>query len=423
MNSKLALLISITLAALHAISAHAQQPQVAHANGTASIADFGAIGDGKTLNSRSIQTAIDQLAAKGGGTLVIPKGVFVSGALFLKPGVNLHLDEGAVLSGSTDRKDYPATRTRIEGHFEQWLPALLNADKIDHLRISGSGTLNGNGAPFWKEFMDRYRSDPRTKNLDVPRPRLVLIQNSDDVQISGLTFKNSSFWNLHLYRCKNVLIEKMRFEVPAGVRSPCTDGTDIDSCQNITIRGCVYQVDDDCICLKGSKGPFAMADKDSPPVEHIRISNCKFERGHGVVTVGSEATLVHDVVVENCEVFGSNNVLRLKLRPDTPQHYEDIHYRNIKLDGTGTIVQVLPWKQYFDLKGQPPPKSIVRNVTLSNVRGTYGSFGDLRGNAGQTEISDVTIEDVDVTLKNANLNAVNVKNLKLENVIVNGKSR
>lgn len=388
----------------------------------ASVAEFGAVGDGKTLNTVSIQSAIDQLAAKGGGTLVIPKGVFLTGAIFLKPGVNLHLEEGAVLKGSTDRKDYPKMKTRIEGHFEEWLPALVNADRADHLRITGSGTLDGNGAPFWEDFWARRKENPKTTNLDVERPRLALVQNSEDVRISGVTFKDSGFWNLHLYRCKNVLVENVRFQVPDGVRCPSTDGTDIDSCQDITIRGCTYRVDDDCIALKGSKGPFAMGDKDSPPVEHIRVENCTFERGHGVVTLGSEATVVRDVVVENIKVTGPNNLVRLKLRPDTPQHYEDIHYRGVTLDNAGgAIMAVLPWMQYFDLKGQPPPQSVVRNVTLTNVRGTYGSFGTLQGNPGQTEIGDITLKNIDVQLKNENLKAVDVKNLKLEKVNVNGK--
>ena len=386
-----------------------------------SIADLGAVGDGAMLNTVRIQSAIDQLAAKGGGILVIPKGVFLSGAIFLKPGVNLHLDEGAVLKGSTDTKDYPKRMTRIEGHFEEWLPALINADGINHLRVSGSGMLDGSGAPFWQEFWDRRKADPKTTNLSVERPRLMLIQNSKDVQISGITFKDSGFWNLHLYRCKNVLVENVLFELPQGVKCPSTDGTDIDSCQNVTIRGCTYRVDDDCIALKGSKGPFALDDKDSPPVEHIRVVDCTFERGHGVVTLGSEATIVRDVMVENCKVIGSINLVRLKLRPDTPQRYEDIHYRDITLDGSGAMLQVQPWKQYFDLKGQPPPKSIVRNVTLSKIKGRYGSLGTLQGNSGQTEISDVTLENIDVQLENEKLKAVDVKNLKVENVTVNGK--
>src|ERR1044071_8529612 len=377
-----------------------------------SVAGFGAVGDGKTLNTVSIQKAVDQLASKGGGTLVIPKGVFLSGAIFLKPGVNLHLDEGAVLKGSTDRKDYPKMRTRIEGHFEEWLPALGNADRAPHLRITGSGTLDGNGEPFWDDFWARRKQNPKTTNLDVERPRLAHISNSEDVRVSGVTFKDSGFWNLHLYRCRNVLVENVRFEIPDGVRAPSTDGTDIDSCQNVTIRGCTYRVDDDCIALKGSKGPLALDDKDSPPVEHIRVTDCTFERGHGVVTLGSEATIVRDVLVEKSRVVGPNNLVRLKLRPDTPQRYEAIHYRDITLDGDGgTIIAVLPWTQFFDLKGQPPPKSFVRDVTLTNVRGTYGPFGTLQGNPGQTEIGDITLENIDVRLKDENLKAVDVQNL------------
>jgi alpha-L-rhamnosidase len=387
----------------------------------ASITNFGAIGDGTTLNTEKIQAAIDHLAGNGGGTLVISKGVFLSGALFLKPGVNLQIDEGAVLKGSADTKDYPKRTTRVEGHFEPWLPALINADKADHLRITGSGTLDGNGPGFYKAFWAARRANARVTNLAVERPRLALIQNSQDVQISGVTFKDSGFWNLHLYRCQDVVVENARFMVPDNLKCPSTDGTDIDSCQNVTIRGCRYRVDDDCVCLKGSKGPFAMDDKDSPPVEHVRVENCTFERGGGVVTLGSEATVVRDVVVENCKVVGPVNVVVLKLRPDTPQRYEDIHFCDIMLDGTNrAILSVAPWRQFFDLKGQPPPKSIVRNLTLSDFRGSYSSFGGIQGNRGQTEISDVTLENFDVQLKNDKLRAVEVKNMKVRNVTVNG---
>ena len=140
-----------------------------------------------------------------------------------------------------------------------------------------------------------------------------------------------------------------------------------------------------------------------------------------MVTLGSEATVVRDVVVENCQVVGSIDLVRLKLRPDTPQLYEDIHYRNITLDGAGTILALRPYKQFFDLKGQPPPQSTVRNVTVSKIKGRYGSFGDLQGNPGQTEISDITLENIDVQLENGQLEAVDVKNLKIENSTVNGK--
>lgn len=406
--------------ALSMFAALAVDAAEAPANGV-SITAFGAVGDGQTLNTAKIQAAIDALAAKGGGAVVIPKGIFLSGAIFLKPRVNLYLEEGAVLKGSTNVADYPITRTRIEGHFEDWLPALINADGCDHLRIGGAGILDGSGRPFYEAFWKAFRADPRVTNLAVKRPRLVFIEDSRDVQIDGIRFENSGFWNLHLYRCQNVLVENVHFEVPDGIKCPSTDGTDIDSCQYVTIRGCTYRVDDDCVCLKGSKGPFAMQDKDSPPVEHIRVSNCAFERGSGVVTLGSEATVVRDVVVENCKVFGRISMAKLKLRPDTSQDYEDIHYRNITLDGRGPILDVQPWWQFFDLKGQPKPKSVVSNVTLSNIKGSYGSLGIVEGNAGQTEIRNITLKNINVTLTNDSLNAVGVTNLKVKNVIVNGK--
>jgi alpha-L-rhamnosidase len=385
------------------------------------ITDHGAKGDGQTLNTKAIQSAIDECAKDGGGVIVVPRGVFITGSIFLKPGVNLLVEKDGVLKGSGDTKDYPKMKTRIEGHFEEWLPALVNADKCDHLRISGPGTLDGNGAPFWKAFGDQRKVDPKAKNLDVPRPRLALIQNSDDVQISGVVFKDSSLWNLHLYRCKNVVVEKSRFEVPPGAKCPSTDGTDIDSCQNVTVRDCVYSVDDDCVCLKGSKGPFALQDKDSLPVEHIVVTGCTFERGHGVVTLGSEATVIRDVVVENCRVTGKIPLVRIKVRPDTPQHYEDIHYRNITLAGGGAIIECRPWAQYFDLRGQPPPQSVVKNVTVSDIKGSFGSFGEIVGNA-ETTISDITLENIDVTLKDAHLKLSGVKNITTKNVKVNGEA-
>ncbi|MES2921787.1 MAG: glycosyl hydrolase family 28 protein [Verrucomicrobiota bacterium] len=384
------------------------------------ISEHGAVGDGMTLNSKAIQAAIDACAQSGGGTLVIPKGVFVSGALFLKPGVNIRFLEGAVLKGSTDINDYPKANTRIEGHFEPWRAALLNGDKVDQLRITGPGTLDGSGAPFWRDFYQRRDANPKTTNLDVERPRLTFIQNSEDVQVSGVNFKDSGFWNLHLYRCRNVLVESCRFEALHGTKpnnAPSSDGIDVDSSQDVTISKCFFSVGDDCIALKGSKGPFAMQDKDSPPVERIRIVDCEFEAGGGIVTAGSEATIVRDVTVERCKTT-KPTVLRLKLRPDTPQHYENIHLRDITVEGEGAIFKVLPWKQYFDLKGQSPPKSVVRNITITNVKGSFGSFGEITGNS-QTEISGIVLKDVHVKLKSTKFEPRGVEGLKFENVVVN----
>ena len=387
------------------------------------ITDFGARGDGTRLNTATIQAAIDHVASAGGGTVTIPSGSFLSGAVFLKPGVNLHIEKDAVLKGSTNTKDYPSTMTRIEGHFQPWLPALVNAERCDHLRISGEGTLDGSGEPFWQEFRRRMMADRRTKNLDVERPRLIFIRDSHDVQISGIHLKDSGFWNLHLYRCQDVAVDGL--DIKAGPRSPSTDGVDVDSSQDVTIRGCRFSVNDDCIALKGTKGPLALSDEDSPPVEHIRVSDCTVTHGASIVTCGSEATIVRDVVVEHCATAGLTSrgfaVLRLKLRPDTPQTYEDIHVRDVTLDGTGSVLAVAPWTQYFDLQGQPPPNSSVRNISIQRVRGLCTTLGSIRGNKGNT-IENVTIEDVDVKTTGAEPELSAVTNLVLKNITINGQA-
>ena len=166
-----------------------------------------------------------------------------------------------------------------------------------------------------------------------------------------------------------------------------------------------------------------MEDKDSPAVEHIRVRNCTFKRGGGVLTCGSEATIVRDVIAEDCKITGGVRVATLKLRPDTPQHYEDITFRNITSEGPSSgIINMAPWSQYFDLQGAEPPKSIVKNINFIGIKGTYNAFGSIRPNPGQTDISDILFKDFDVTLKNDKLTTTTgVTGLKFEDVIVNGK--
>jgi len=397
----------------HAVSKH-------NADKTYLITEHGAIADGTTLNTKAIQATIDECAKKG-GTVVIPKGVFLTGALFLKPGVNLEIQEEAVLKGSQNIEDYPKGMTRIEGHFEPWRSALINGEKVDHLRISGKGTLDGNGAPFWKLFYDRRSADNKTTNLSVERPRLTFIRDSKDVKISGITYLNSGFWNLHLYHNQNVTVDNCRFIAPHGQipdHAPSSDGIDVDSSQDITISNCFFSVGDDDIALKGSKGPFAMDDKDSPPDERITIKDCVFEAGGGVMTCGSEATIVRHVTVMRCTARNTN-VLQLKLRPDTPQDYEDINISDITLEGSATLFKVAPWSQYFDLKGQEPPKSIVKNITITNVKGTAGSLGSIAGNP-LTTFGSIVVKNVDVQARNATFRPVTFDGLKFENVKLNG---
>jgi len=238
-----------------------------------------------------------------------------------------------------------------------------------------------------------------------------------------VTFRDSGFWNLHLYRCRNVLVEGLRITAPAAVQilGVSTDGIDVDSSQDVTIRNCLISVDDDNIALKGTKGPLADRDEASPPVENILIENCEFGEGNGVVTCGSEATVVRNVVVRNCRVTGQTNLLCLKLRPDTPQHYHDILIENITLSGgKGHLLQVAPWTQFFDLKGHASPPRAIERVTIRNVTGDFGAFGVLGGNPGD-RLSEIRLESIQVTLSDDRLILGKVDRLTLADVVVNGK--
>ncbi|GAA5484371.1 glycoside hydrolase family 28 protein [Haloferula sargassicola] len=393
------------------------------AGGEFSILDHGATPDG--LCTDQIQATIDACAQSGGGTVVVPTGTFLTGSLFLRQGVGLRLDEGAVLKGSDHIEDYPKRPTRIEGHTEPWRMALLNAADMTAVRISGKGTLDGDGEVFWKAFWQRREENPECTNLEVERPRLLFLDTCTDVKIEGIRLRNSGFWNLHLYRCQQVTIDGLDIHAPGAgdpVRAPSSDGIDIDSCQRVLVRNTRIATDDDCIAIKGSKGPTAGDDPDSPPAENIFIEDCDFARGHGVVTLGSEATRVRNVYVRRCTVGPGNSLVRLKLRPDTPQLYENLVYEDIELSGdTGSIFKVRPWSQFFDLQGHEPPASVVSNLVLRNIRGSYGKLGSLTGNEGDT-IRNVVLENVDLELSSTGFRSSRIQNAISTGVVINGKS-
>jgi len=372
------------------------------------ITQHGAIGDGKTLNTEAIQKGIDACAAGGGGTLVVPKGEFVTGALFLKPGVNLQLQEGGVLKASANIEDFPIrSGNRFEGHFEDWRAAIVNAEKTDHLRVTGPGTIDGSGPAYW------------SRNTPNGRPRNLYIRDSSDVVVSGMHFKDSASWNLHFYNCTNVTVENSRFEIPANSKGPSTDGIDIDSSQNVTVRGCYFSVNDDCVCLKGNRYDGLDQKPASPPVRHVRVTGCTYVRGMGALTLGTEATEIRDVEFDHSKVTGRMPMLRLKMRPDTTgQHYQDVRVHDIELDGDG---KVLSWEPQHGTKAKAgPPLGVIENILVANIRGVFGSFGTIAGN-DNSEVKNITLRNIDLKLQNAELNTARTSGVVVGNVVINGK--
>ncbi|MDR0756836.1 MAG: exopolygalacturonase [Tannerella sp.] len=386
------------------------------------ITDCGATNDSTLLQTETIQAVIDRAHREGGGVIVIPRGTFLSGALFFKPGTHLLLDEGAVLKGSDDISHFPIVTTRMEGQTLKYFAALVNADRVDGFTVSGRGAIDGNGLRYWKSFWLRREVNPNCTNMDELRPRLVYISNSRDVQLSGVTLRNSPFWTTHLYRCERVRLTHLAILSPAEpVRAPSTDALDIDACSDVLVSRCYISVNDDAIALKGGKGPEADRDENNGGNRNILIEDCRFGFCHSVLTCGSESIHSSNVVIRGCTVEQAQRICRLKMRPDTPQRYEHILIEDIA-GSAGVLLDISPWTQFFDLKGHAPlPASPASHVTLRNIALNCRDFLHIE-KSDRYVLSGFTLENLHIRADRAtDIPHGVIRNLILKNVTVNGK--
>ncbi|NCU02802.1 MAG: exopolygalacturonase [Chitinophagaceae bacterium] len=388
------------------------------------ITNYGASNDSTKLQTAAIQKVIDKAEANGGGIIVIPKGVYLTGALFFKPKTKLLLQEGAKLKGSDHIDNYPLIPSRMEGRSIYYYAALINAYHVDSFQINGPGTIDGNGLKYWEYFWFYRDSVQKTgrsaTNLEVHRPRLVFIWGSNNVTIKDVKLHNAGFWTTHLYQCNNVLIENCDIRSPfKPVKAPSTDGIDIDVCKKVTVRKCYISVNDDAVCIKGGKGPDAHVRAENGVVEDILIEDCVFGESHGTLTLGSESIHARNIVMRNCKMEHNTSILRLKMRPDTYQVYENIRIENIT-GKCGTIISMAPWTQFYDMGGSiEKPFAIVRNISFSNINVQCKTVGAMQGNPKDT-VSNILFSNITATAEKAELKTT-YNGIKFQNVTVNGE--
>ena len=395
------------------------------------VTDYGVVNDGK-LHTAEMQTLIDKVAAEGGGVIVIPEGTYMTGALFFKQGVHLHLYNGGTLMGSNDPSDYPILKTRIEGETCLYYSALINADGINGFTISGEGTIDGNGFTFWKHFWERRSWNPQCTNKDEQRPRLIYVSNCKNVQIDGVKLQNSAFWTTHIYNSENVKLLRLHISSPAKpVKAPSTDAIDLDVVKNVLVKNCYMSVNDDAIAIKGGKGPYADywrtpyndIDINKFPEmigdggnENIIIEDCEYGFCHGCLTLGSESVYDHNIILRRIKVTEANNLLWLKMRPDTPQLYEYVTVEDIEGNGKNFLL-VAPWTQFYDLKGRASiPMSYSNHITMRNITFDCNVFFNVKQQEDQYHLSNFTFENLVIQAKNADFHQEYVENFTVKNV-------
>jgi polygalacturonase len=255
--------------------------------------DFGAKGDGAALDTASLQKAIDAAAAAG-GTITMKPGTYLTGSLFLKSGVTLEIPEGATLVGSERLDDYPMLPTRIAGIEMTWPAALINVRDQHSVVITGKGTIDGDGPIWWKSYWDlRATYEPKglrwASDYDARRPRLILIQNSFDVQLGGgILLKRSGFWTVQILYSHDIHVDGVTIRNNEGGKGPSTDGIDIDSSRKILVERADIDVNDDALCLKAGRDSDGL--RVNRPTEDVVIRDSIVRRGAAAITIGSETS-------------------------------------------------------------------------------------------------------------------------------------
>ena len=263
------------------------------------------------LCTQTIQRAIDEAAARGGGCVVVPAGEYETAGLVLRSHVELHLEAGALLRFTDDFDAYPVIHTRWEGYEQDSYRPLIYAKGETDVRLTGPGTLEGQGKRWWTAF--------RAGEMQAARPCFVCFEDCERVVMSDFTVRNSPAWTIHPLRCENVSIRGLTVVNPSD--SPNTDGIDPESCRNVRISDCHIDVGDDCIAVKAGTEDA----EQRVPCENVTITGCTMVHGHGGVVLGSEMSGdIRRVAITGCVFDGTDRGVRIKTRRGRGGSVEDV---------------------------------------------------------------------------------------------------
>lgn len=424
-------------------------PQTKFQDKTYNINDFGAVADGKTLNTAAFAKAIKACSENGGGKVLVPNGKYLTGAIHLESNINLHLEDKAEILFSLNPKDYPIVHTSWEGTELMNYSPLIYAKNKTNVAVTGKGTLNGQadntnwwiwsgGKGYgWKKGIPS-QNDPTNREVLVDmaekgipiaerifgdgrylRPNFIEFFECNTVLVKDIKVINSPFWILHPIKTNNIIIDG----VTVNSHGPNNDGCDPEYSQNVIIKNCTFNTGDDCIAIKS--GRDADGRRVAVPSKNIVVQNCKMIDGHGGVVIGSEISAgVNNVFVENCVMDSPNldRAIRIKTNSKRGGVIENVFVRNLEV---GTVKEcVLLVTMFYNVYGSQTGNFIptVRNISLENVNvkngGKYSVWAE---GYEESPVENITLKNVKIQKVDSVYLLKNVKNINFINTYINGK--
>jgi polygalacturonase len=368
------------------------------------VLEYGAVGDGSTNDAKAIQKAIDDCAAAGGGTVIVPGGkTYRTGTIVMKSYVELHLEMGAVLKGSDNLEDFDLfgkgspnpkgldvpTYKNCE-YTGQPIYYFIYAKDCEYVAITGHGKIDGNEEIFYGNVTPWH-----IDGAFYPRMPLLYLENIEHLTIHNVTLTGSAFWTTHMIGCRDVLIEGIR--IINNLRLANCDGIDPDHCQNVRIIGCHIEAADDCIVFKNTEHAMQYG-----ACENIVVSGCTLISTSAAIKFGTESEApFRNIIVENCNISRTNRAISLQLRDKGC--IENVVFSNINIEtrmfskmhwwGEAEPIAITAVKRKNETK-----IGYIRDVTFNNIN-CHGENGILIYGDDSCNISDITFDRVSVRIK------------------------
>jgi polygalacturonase len=417
------------------------------------VVSYGAVADGTTLNTKSINRAIDECNRKGGGVVVIPKGLWLTGPIVLKSNVNLQLEKSALLQFTRDFDQYPLIRGNWEGIPQMRNQSPLSANNATNIAITGAGIIDGAGDAWrmvkkdkltetqWKKLVasggvlsvDKKTWYPSEKSLkgselknageitsernqeffdsikDFLRPNLLVLTSCKNILLEGVTFQNSPAWCLHPLMCEDLTVRNIYVKNPWYAQNG--DGIDVESCKNIVLESSTFDVGDDGICIKSGRDEAGR--KRGMATENMIVRNCTVYHAHGGFVIGSEMSGgARNLHVSDCTFIGTDVGLRFKTTRGRGGVVEKVFVNNITMkDIVGEAILFDMYYAARDPVALSGEKRELPKVEFKTVDETTPQFRDFH-------ISNITCADAETAVFVRGLPEMHVKDVLLENLSI-----